>query len=68
MLSNIKVIAFANPNPAHVRAFNTHYAYTERALSSSAKCFQLKLRDLRLHDQNVAELTLSQWQDVLAYN
>jgi len=34
----------------------------EKTISAKA------LRELHLHDQNVAELTLSQWQDVLAFN
>jgi len=54
---------------SHVRAFNTHLRVHGDSTQLFGKTISAKaLRDLRLHDQNAAELTLSQWQDVLAFN
>jgi len=54
---------------AHVKAFNTHLRVHGESSQLFGKTLTAKaLRDLRLHDQNVAELTLLQWQDILAFN
>jgi len=54
---------------SHVQAFNTHLRVHGDSSQLFGKTISAKaLRDLRLHDQNVAELTLSQWQDVCAFN
>jgi len=54
---------------SHVRAFNTHLRVHGDSSQLFGKTISAKaLSDLRLHDQNVAELTLSQLQDVLAFN
>jgi len=46
---------------SHVRAFNTHLRVHGDSSQLFGKTISAKaLRDLRIHDQNVAELTLSQ--------
>jgi hypothetical protein len=54
---------------SHVRAFKTHLRVHGDSSQLFGRTISAKaLRDLRLHDQNVAELTLSQWEDVFAFN
>jgi len=54
---------------SHIRAFKTHLRVHGDSSQLFGKTISAKaLRDLRLRDQNVAELTLSRWQDILAFN
>ena len=49
---------------SHIRALKTHLRVHGDSTQLFGKSISAKaLRDLRLHDQNVAELTLSQFDD-----